>query len=115
MFEKNLQISELVDIYGELLGERQQRLLDLYYNQDFSLGEIADDVGISRQGVRDSIKKAERELYFFEEKLQLLARRAAVLEAGEALLSALDGKGDAQSAARVLIDAAVGQNTVVEK
>ena len=115
MFEKNLQLSFLMDAYAGLLSDRQQRVLDLYYNQDLSLGEIADDVGISRQGVRDSIKKAERELYFFEEKLQLLSRRAAVLSAGEALLLALDGKGDAQSAARCLIDAAVGQNTVVEK
>ena len=106
MFEKNLQISELVDIYGELLGERQQRLLDLYYNQDFSLGEIADDVGISRQGVRDSIKKAERELAFFESKLHLLARDERVRRASERALALCPEQGELRAAVEALVRAA---------
>ena len=71
MFEKNLKIACLLDFYGEILSERKQAVLSMYYNDDMSLSEIADEVGISRQGVRDLIKKAEEELTFFEEKLGL--------------------------------------------
>ena len=108
MFEKNLQLAELIDTYAELLTDRQQRLLDLYYNQDLSLGEIAEDVGISRQGVRDSIKKAERELAFFEEKLHLVARENAVRTAGEQLRALLPDSGEMTAAAQALILAATG-------
>ena len=55
---------EILDQYGAVLGERHSTLLDYYYNQDLSLAEIAAEVGISRQGVRDSINKAEEELFF---------------------------------------------------
>ena len=109
MFEKNLQLAELIDIYGELLTERQQRMLDLYYNQDLSLGEIASDVGISRQGVRDSLKKAERELCFFESKLHLVARESAVREAGEQLLLLAQGHPDLLAVAQSLLLAASGE------
>ena len=109
MFEKNLQLAELIDLYAELLSDRQQRVLDLYYNEDLSLGEIAADMGISRQGVRDSIKKAERELYFFESKLHLAAREGAVREAGEELLLLAKENPKMAQAAERLIAAANGE------
>ena len=71
MFEKNLNIGYLLDFYGDVLKERRRDALDFYYNDDMSLSEIADEMGISRQGVRDLIKKAEEELLFYEEKLGL--------------------------------------------
>ena len=71
MFEKNLELASLSDFYGEVLSERKQAVLSLYYNEDLSLAEIAEEIGISRQGVRDLIKKAEEELLFLEEKLGL--------------------------------------------
>ena len=71
MFEKNLKLACLLDFYGEVLSERKQSVLSLYYNEDLSLAEIAEEIGISRQGVRDLIKKAEEELLFLEEKLGL--------------------------------------------
>lgn len=71
MFEKNLRLACLLDFYGEVLSERKQSVLSLYYNEDLSLAEIAAEIGISRQGVRDLIKKAEDELLFLEEKLGL--------------------------------------------
>ena len=111
MFEKNLQLAELIDVYAALLTDRQQRLLDLYYNQDLSLGEIAEDVGISRQGVRDSLKKAERELYFFESKLQLVARESAVREAGARLRALVENDPSMAKAADDLIAAASGELT----
>ena len=74
MFEKNMSIAFLLDFYGEILNERKRSVLDMYYNEDLSLAEISDVIGISRQGVRDIIKKAECELTFYEDKLGLSAR-----------------------------------------
>jgi predicted DNA-binding protein YlxM (UPF0122 family) len=80
MFEKNLNIAFLLDFYGEVLSDRQREVLDAYYNDDLSLAEIATDLGISRQGVRDLIKKAETELFFYEEKLGLAKKFRAAAE-----------------------------------
>ena len=76
MFEKNLTISYPLDFYGELLADRRRELMSLYYNEDYSLSEIAAEVGISRQGVRDTIKRGEEELQHFEDKLGMAARFA---------------------------------------
>ena len=59
---KPLEMSLLFDFYGETLTEKQRELFDLYYNEDLSLAEIAEHAGITRQGVRDSIKRAEHAL-----------------------------------------------------
>ena len=53
----------LLDIYGELLTEKQQDILDLYYNENLSLAEIAEEVKVTRQAVRDSIVKGEKKLF----------------------------------------------------
>ena len=74
MFEKNLSISLLLDFYGDILSERQSSMLDMYYNEDCSLAEIADNFSISRQGVRSVLKKGETILTEMEEKLHLAAR-----------------------------------------
>ena len=71
---KNLNISLLFDFYGEMLTEKQREVVELYYNADLSLAEIAEHSRITRQGVRDSIKRAENQLLEFEEKLGLLER-----------------------------------------
>lgn len=75
---KDLQISVLFDFYGELLTPKQQEALDLYYNQDLSLAEIAEDTGVSRQGVRAFIKQGEAHLINFEEKLGMAKRFAEI-------------------------------------
>ena len=69
MRSKDLTISILLDVYGSLLTERQRELVDLYYNEDLSLAEIAENLGITRQGARDGIKKSETFLRECEEKL----------------------------------------------
>ncbi len=74
MFTKDLNIGFLLDFYGDILTERRRDALDFYYNNDMSLSEIAEEMGISRQGVRDLIKKAEEELFFYEDKLGLAKR-----------------------------------------
>ena len=71
---KPLEMSLLFDFYGETLTEKQRELFDLYYNEDLSLAEIAEHAGITRQGVRDSIKRAEHALGEMESKLGLVAR-----------------------------------------
>ena len=87
MFEKNLKIGYLLDFYGDILPDRKREVLDFYYNDDLSLAEIAEDIGISRQGVRDIIKKAEDQLLFYEEKLGLAARFTAAQKSAEELVS----------------------------
>ena len=74
MFEKNMKFPILLDIYGALLTDRKSELLDLYYNEDLSLSEISEITGISRQGVRDSVKKAEADLLDYEKKLGFAER-----------------------------------------
>ena len=72
MIEKTIEIAILYDFYSHLLTEKQQEMVDLYYNQDFSLGEIAETFQISRQAVYDTIKRTEKILYEYEEKLKLI-------------------------------------------
>ena len=78
---KNLQVPLLLDFYGEMLTDKQRDFIDLYYNEDLSLAEIAENEGITRQGVRDSVKRAEAQLFDMEEKLHL-AKRFEALRAG---------------------------------
>ena len=68
---KDLGISVLLDFYGDMLTEKQRDVVELYYNEDLSLAEIAEHSGITRQGVRDSIKRAEGQLREYEERLGL--------------------------------------------
>lgn len=71
---KNLDVIMLFDIYGEMLTQKQQDFISYYYNDDLSLAEIAENEGITRQGVRDAIKRAEAQLFAFEEHLGLSKR-----------------------------------------
>ena len=70
--EKNVKVSILLSIYGKLLTDKQYALLDDYYNKDFSLSEIAENLSITRQAVRDNLKKGENKLFEFEEKLEVM-------------------------------------------
>lgn len=69
--EKDLEISFLLDFYGELLSPEKREAARLYFDEDLSLAEIAQSTGITRQGVRDRIEKAKTQLYTYEEKLGL--------------------------------------------
>ena len=61
--EKNVEISILCQLYGKLLSEKQLEFIDDYYNNDLSLSEIAENHGITRQAVRDMLKKGEQKLF----------------------------------------------------
>ena len=69
-----LTMALLYDYYGELLTEKQRTCFDLYYNQDYSLSEIASAAGISRQGVHDTLARAEELLEGYERSLGCIAR-----------------------------------------
>ena len=85
---KNLEISFLLDFYGDVLTERQREVMEQYYNDALSLAEIADNFGITRQGVRDSIKRGEGIILDLEQKVGFAARYRAVQQ-GVAQLESL--------------------------
>ena len=72
--EKNVKISILCQLYGKLLTEKQYEILNDYYNNDLSLSEIAENSKITRQAVRDILKKGENKLFEYEEKLNFMKR-----------------------------------------
>ena len=72
--EKAVKYSILLELYGGLLTEKQYELLDNYYNQDLGLSEIAENLGITRQAVRDNLKKGENNLVEYEEKIHLMQK-----------------------------------------
>lgn len=71
---KDLHISVLLDFYGSMLTDKQRDVIELYYNEDLSLAEIAEHEKITRQGVRDSIKRGEVVLIEMEQRLGLVAK-----------------------------------------
>lgn len=73
--EKNVYIAELLDAYRLLLTDKQADMMSLYYEEDLSLAEIKEHYGITRQAVLDNIRRAEKQLLRFEEKLGLVSRR----------------------------------------
>lgn len=73
--EKFTKISLLLDIYGNLLKGRRKEVLNLYYNEDYSLTEIAEIFNITKQGVRDFLLKGEKELLEFEDSLNILENK----------------------------------------
>jgi hypothetical protein len=81
MFEKMIEISMLYDFYGQLLTAKQRELLKLHHEDNYSLSEIAEEFGISRQGVHDAVKKAEKALHQYESKLGLVGKFAAAEKA----------------------------------
>ena len=74
MKNQTYRMTMLFDFYGELLTDRQKEFFDLYYNEDLSLTEIAENAGISRQGVRDVIVRAEATMQEVEDKTGIIKR-----------------------------------------
>ncbi|SCL83274.1 putative DNA-binding protein [Sporanaerobacter sp. PP17-6a] len=74
IMEKLVEMGILFDFYGKLLSEKQYRVIDLYYINDFSLAEIGEEINISRQGVYDILKRAENRLVQYEDKLGLVKK-----------------------------------------
>jgi len=94
----DIRLVRLYDVYAPLLSERQRDIMELYYNEDESLSEIAENTGITRQGVRDWIKKTEAQLLGYEQALGLAVRSEALREALGSAQRALEN-GDTDGAA----------------
>ncbi len=110
MFEKNLRFAYLLDFYGSALDEHTEAVMKAYYDDDLSLAEVAEGVGISRQGVRHIIKRGEDQLEFLESRLHLADRHErteGALERLRAICSALlSGDAPMKEAAAELISIA---------
>ncbi len=91
MASKDYGISLLLDFYAELLTDSQRECIDLYYNEDLSLSEISENLGMSRQGALNNIKKGESTLRNLEDKLCLAKRFTESRAALKELTEMLDG------------------------
>lgn len=107
------QASLLYDFYGQLLSKRQREVMELYHEENLTLSEIAEEFGISRQGVHDALKNAEKALKEYEEKLGLVARfqrsRAAVEEIDAVMDSVMEKLQDRALAEDAKSGALIGQ------
>jgi Uncharacterized protein conserved in bacteria len=88
--EEILEVSMLLDFYGQLITRRQYEILDLHYNNDYSLSEIAQEMNISRQGVYDNIKRGKAALNELEEKLKLIRRFTEQKKKAKVILGLLE-------------------------
>ena len=95
--EERIELNYLLDFYGPLLTPHRQELMRLYCEEDLSLSEIADQMGITRQGVFDAVDKARQKLAGYEKKLGLVQRYRALSEEAEKCLSALAEINPSQS------------------
>jgi predicted DNA-binding protein YlxM (UPF0122 family) len=86
MSEKDFIYSILYDYYGELLKKNQATIIEMYYNLDYSLSEIAEEMNISRQGVHDALKRAEKNLAEYERKIKLYDKYVKFSEAAENII-----------------------------
>ena len=84
--DKHIEIGILVGIYGKLLTKKQYDVINDYYNNDLSLSEIAENNNISRQAVRDLIKKGESKLFEYEEKLNIMKKTQSNEQAIQSIL-----------------------------
>ena len=87
---KNLDVVLLADFYGEMLTDNQRKFIEYYYSDDLSLAEIAQNEGITRQGVRDAVKRAETQLYDMEKKLGFAERTRKITEALDVVMENIE-------------------------
>ena len=95
MIEQMVRVGRLYDYYGALLTEHQKKCLELHYLQDFSLGEIAAELTVSRQAINDILRRTEESLEQYDAKLGLIAKeqkRIQTLQNVKALLLAAQDK-----------------------
>ena len=108
MFEKNMKIAYLLDFYAEVLDEHTRNIMRAYYNDDLSLAEIAEDEGISRQGIRHIVKKGEEQLDFLESRLHIAKKHDELVSACDAIcevIKKLEGSDSSPLHIKALKDA----------
>ncbi len=90
MLEKTTRVNLLYDFYGPMLTKKQQNIIELYFQHNLSLGEIAEEFEVSRQAVYDLINRSVKSLEKFEDKLQLCSRYQDQKEKLKEILSYID-------------------------
>lgn len=117
--EKTFEIAMLYDFYGELLTPRQKEVLQYYYEENYSLSETAEELGVSRQAVHDTIRKAEKALRNYEQKLGLVERfrrtEADMERAVNELDRIIEQLTDKGAASTVNMECATFDNKIIEK
>lgn len=103
MIDKITEASLLYDFYGQLLTKRKQQVMELYHEENLSLAEIADEFGISRAAVHDSLKSAEKALTEYEEKLGLVSKFMKSNEAIAEIDQMIDGLSEKYSENQELV------------
>ena len=108
-----LELTLLYDFYGELLTKKQKTLFELYYLNDFSLNEIAEDAGVSRQAVSDLLIRVKKKLYIYEKKLGLVKSHSQLKQElsdiREALGKETFGKGSSNENISSMIDKVINK------
>ncbi len=87
MLDEVIELGNLYDFYGNLLNDSQRRVVEMYYIEDFSLSEIAEELSVSKQAVHDNLKRAERNLKDLESKLHLMEKSSKRDDKLEKILS----------------------------
>jgi len=90
IMDKTVHVNVLLDLYDELLSDRQRQVMDLYYKEDYSLNEISDLLSISKQAISEHIKRAEGALKNYESTLKLAEKTKRWKEDGEAIVASLE-------------------------
>lgn len=103
MLERTTEMNLLYDFYGSLLTEKQQGLLEMYYLEDWSLSEIAEHQGVSRQAVFEAIKRAQATLVDLEEKLGLMNKHLMRQKLAEEILHRLEKMPEARDSVEPLV------------
>lgn len=112
MMDELYTISLLLDFYGQMVTKRQYDILDLHYNSDYSFGEIAQELNISRQGVYDNIKRGKAALFDMEQKLGLVRRFSKQKEKASEILKILEDIDAAALSAKDLAGLEKARQTV---
>ncbi|MFD1204122.1 MULTISPECIES: putative DNA-binding protein [Sporosarcina] len=105
MLEKTTRINFLYDFYQTLLTDKQRIYMQLYYLDDLSLGEIAEEYGVSRQAVYDNVRRTEAMLEDYEAKLKLFSKFQKRVEIVEQLEQIVTGDDDQSKEVRALLTA----------
>ncbi|MCH5165140.1 MAG: DNA-binding protein [Clostridiales bacterium] len=104
MMSKDLNISRLCDVYGELLTEHRREVVRDYYDCDLSLAEIAENLGITRQAALCSIKQAEKQLNEYESKLGIAAKTDALERELKEILQSNESMSNIKARLQTIID-----------
>ena len=112
--EEKIEQAYLYDFYGELLNEHQRKIYEDFVFNDLSLGEIADEEGISRQGVHDLVKRCSQTLKGYEEKLHLVEKFVSIREKVKQIDELLDGY-EKENAEKLVADIRKISDEIIEE